>query len=233
MTRIIQGVFSFQKRVFSEKEELFHELGKGQSPLALFITCSDSRINPNLLTQTEPGELFILRNAGNLVPPASNSPGGEEATVEYAIRHLKIRDIILCGHSKCGAMHGLLNCALGAPPDSKTPAVNHWLSHAMPIANDVANKSREISGDALMTYCIEQNVLHQLKNLKTYIPVQDALTAGKLRLHSWVYKIETGEVTAFDSDKNAFVSLDKARRQKWTDGHHETFAPKSEYDISI
>ena len=87
MTRIIQGVEAFQKRVFAEKEELFQKLGKGQSPLALFITCSDSRINPNLLTQTEPGELFILRNAGNLVPPHNQFSGAEEATVEYAIKH--------------------------------------------------------------------------------------------------------------------------------------------------
>jgi len=233
MTRIIQGVFGFQKRVFGEKEELFQKLGKGQNPLALFITCSDSRINPNLLTQTEPGELFILRNAGNLVPPSGNGPGGEEATVEYAIKHLKIKDIILCGHSKCGAMNGLLSCALGNPPDPSIPAVNQWLSHAMPISTKVSNKSKEISGDQLLSYCIEQNVLQQMENLKTYSSVQSALADGKLRLHSWVYRIETGEVLAFDMEKHAFVSLDKAKKQTWKETSTDKPVVLSEFDISI
>jgi carbonic anhydrase len=95
MTRVIQGVLNFQRRIFGTQQSLFRRLGKGQRPLALFITCSDSRINPNLLTQTDPGELFILRNAGNLVPPAGGAANGEEATVEYAVSHPHVRDIIL------------------------------------------------------------------------------------------------------------------------------------------
>src|SRR5947209_2385777 len=105
-TKLIQGVERFRRQVFGAKQELFQKLGKGQTPLALFITCSDSRINPNLLTQTEPGELFILRNAGNLVPPHGATVGGEEATIEYALAHLKVRDILVCGHSHCGAIQG-------------------------------------------------------------------------------------------------------------------------------
>src|SRR3954470_19210041 len=108
-TQLIKGVDKFRQKVFGTQEELFRELGKGQKPLALFITCSDSRIDPNLLTQTEPGELFVLRNAGNLVPPHGAPPNGEEATVEYAVAHLKVRDVILCGHARCGAVQGLLD----------------------------------------------------------------------------------------------------------------------------
>lgn len=103
MTKILDGVRVFQKQVFGTKEDLFRQLGKGQSPLVLFITCSDSRINPNLLTQTEPGELFILRNAGNIVPPHGAAAGGEEATIEYAVAALQVQHIVVCGHSGCGA----------------------------------------------------------------------------------------------------------------------------------
>src|SRR5215510_6253751 len=108
MTRIIQGVFDFRERVFGTRRELFERLVDGQQPLALFITCSDSRINPNLITQTEPGELFILRNAGNLIPPYGLINGGEAGTIEYAVSMLKVRDIIVCGHSHCGAMSALI-----------------------------------------------------------------------------------------------------------------------------
>src|SRR5215470_17477677 len=133
MTRIIQGVLDFQRRVFGGKRSLFQQLGKGQKPLALFITCSDSRISPNLLTQTEPGELFILRNAGNLVPPHGAPANGEAATIEYAVAHLHVRDVILCGHSKCGAMAGLLQPQAVA----SMPAVAGWLEHARAVLPEV------------------------------------------------------------------------------------------------
>ena len=123
MTRIIKGVFDFQQRVFGAKRGLFEQLHSGQRPLALFITCADSRINPNLLTQTEPGELFVFRNAGNLVPPDGSPASGERATIDYAVQHLHVRDIILCGHSQCGAMQGLVTPEAVA----SMPAVADWL----------------------------------------------------------------------------------------------------------
>src|SRR5271163_844790 len=128
MTRIIQGVFDFQRKVFGPMQELFEELHSGQQPQALFITCSDSRIDPNLQTQTNPRELFVLRNAGNLVPPFGSSSSGEAATIEYAVRHLRVRDIILCGHSQCGAMQGLI--APGAVAEMQ--GVSEWLRIAEP-----------------------------------------------------------------------------------------------------
>ena len=111
MQRLVDGVQRFQTNVFSAQRHLFERLAEGQNPLALFITCSDSRINPNLITQTEPGELFILRNAGNIVPPYGASRGGEEGSIEYAVSVLGVEDIIVCGHSHCGAMSALLDPA--------------------------------------------------------------------------------------------------------------------------
>lgn len=233
MTRIIQGVFGFQKKVFAEKEELFQKLGKGQSPLALFITCSDSRINPNLLTQTEPGELFILRNAGNLVPPHNQYSGAEEATVEYAIKHLGIRDIILCGHSKCGAMNGLIQSVMGLSNDNIMPAVSKWLNYATPIADDIRSKLNELSGDKLLNFTIEKNVLQQVEHLKTFPCVRDALEKNQLRVHSWVYQLETGEVLGFDPESKSFVSLDKVKRQKLADLNRASAQPLHGTDITI
>src|SRR5437588_10073930 len=127
MQKIIDGVRRFQANVFTRQRDLFEQLAsKRQSPHALFITCSDSRINPNLITQTDPGELFILRNAGNIIPPYGAANGGEGATVEFAVAALGIQDLILCGHSQCGAMKGLLD--LGSL--AHLPATAAWLSHA-------------------------------------------------------------------------------------------------------
>jgi hypothetical protein len=106
MQKLITGVHDFQNRVFDKHRELFERLSQGQNPEALFITCSDSRINPNMITQTEPGDLFILRNAGNIVPPFGATNGGEAGTIEFAVSALGVRDIIVCGHSLCGAMKG-------------------------------------------------------------------------------------------------------------------------------
>lgn len=212
MTRIIQGVLDFQRRVFGEKQTLFGRLAKGQQPLALFITCSDSRINPNLITQTEPGELFILRNAGNLVPPHDAGPNGEAATIEYAVAHLKVREIVVCGHSHCGAMHGLL------APDSlrDLPNVAGWLSHAQAIVPAVHQSG--LSDGRKLGLAIEKNVLLQMEHLRSHPAVAVALAARALRLHGWVYHLENGEVTGYDPIGDRFTPLSEMRRHKWTEG---------------
>jgi carbonic anhydrase len=210
-TRIIQGVQKFQRRIFGEKEALFKKLGEGQSPLALMITCSDSRINPNLLTQTEPGELFILRNAGNLVPPCSEVPSGEAATVEYALHHLHVRDVIVCGHSRCGAIQGLLSpAALDAMPQ-----VKRWLEFARPVLDRLPQEDKTLAPATMLGFAIEQNVLVQVEHLKTYPVVQMALAAGKLRLHAWVYHFELGRVMAHVPGKERFVPLEEAPQQQF------------------
>src|SRR5437763_1705755 len=126
MQKLLQGIHHFQANIFRSQRDLFERLAHGQKPDALFITCSDSRINPNLITQTEPGDLFILRNAGNIIPPHGAANGGEGATIEYAVTALGVEDIIVCGHSHCGAMQGMLT------PEELVdlPATRAWLSHA-------------------------------------------------------------------------------------------------------
>ena len=203
MEKLIRGIHEFQASIFSEQQELYERLAKGQSPEALFITCSDSRINPNLLTQTLPGELFILRNAGNIVPPWGAAYGGEGATIEYAVRVLEVADIIVCGHTHCGAMAGLLN------PQSleALPAVKRWLEHADATASIVRDKYADESGEELLIDTIKENVLCQIDNLRTHPCVASGLAKGTLKLHGWVYKFETGDVYAFDPRAGKFVPV--------------------------
>lgn len=204
MQKLVEGVHSFQDEVFDTQRDFFERLAKGQNPIALFITCSDSRINPNLLTQSDPGDLFILRNAGNIVPPYSaRTHGGEAATIEFAVAGLGVRDIIVCGHSHCGAMNGLLE-----PGSLKDlPAVAEWLTHAEATRRIMREKYRELKGPSLLTATVEENVLVQVENLRTHPSVAAALAQEKLKLHAWVYKIETGEVFDFDPAEGQFLAL--------------------------
>jgi carbonic anhydrase len=204
MHKLVQGIHHFRSNLFSSQRDLFERLAQGQEPDALFITCSDSRINPNLITQTDPGELFIVRNAGNLVPPHGIIVGGEEATVEFAVVGLGIQDIIVCGHSHCGAVKGLLS--LDDIRDSM-PAVCAWLGHAEATRRIVREKYRHLSGAELLNVAIQENVLVQLENLRTHPAVAAALAAGNVKLHGWVYKIETGQVFAYDPEVGQFASL--------------------------
>ena len=184
-------------------KDLFEQLGHGQNPETLFITCSDSRIDPNLLTQSQPGDLFILRNAGNIVPAHGAASSGEAATIEFAVGALGVKDIILCGHSQCGAMKGLLE------PESleSLPAVASWLQYAETTRRIVRDNYQDLSGERLLQATIEENVLVQLENLETLPVVASRLVRGDLHLHGWVYAIETGDVFAYDPDQGQFVSL--------------------------
>jgi carbonic anhydrase len=203
MQKLIQGIHEFQEQDFAPLQGLFERLAKGQNPETLFITCSDSRIDPNLLTRSKPGELFILRNAGNIVPPHSATSGGEAATIEFAVAALGVKDIIICGHSHCGAMLGLLK-----PEQVATlPAVSSWLSHAEMTRRIMLDNYRHLEGERLVMATVQENVLVQLENLRTLPAVGSRLVRGDLHLHGWVYKIETGEVFAYDSESGQFVSL--------------------------
>ncbi len=205
MKKLIEGVRQFQKGSFRSKKGLFEQLAGGQQPLALFITCSDSRIDPNLLTGTDPGELFVLRNAGNIVPPYGSICGGEAATIEYAVSVLKVNDIIVCGHSHCGAMAGRL------APDSlsELPAVRDWLVHAECSKCAIPENYGHISdnADSLMV-AVEENIFVQLEQLRTHPSVAAAVDRNELNLHGWVYQFETGEVFAYDSKKERFLPID-------------------------
>jgi carbonic anhydrase len=203
MQKLVQGIHHFQANVFRPQREWFERLADVQRPLALFVTCSDSRVNPNLITQTDPGELFIVRNAGNIVPPHSPAPGGEEATIEFAVAELGIKDVIVCGHTRCGAMKGLLN------PDglADLPAVRHWLGHADATRRIIREKYAHLSDLPLLTVAAQENVLVQLEHLRTHPAVAAGLARGDLKLHGWVYKIETGDVFAFDPATGQFVLI--------------------------
>jgi len=203
MQKLIQGIHKFQEENFRPLQGLFERLSKGQNPETLFITCSDSRIDPNMLTRSQPGDLFILRNAGNIVPPHGAANGGEAATIEFAVVALGVKDIIICGHSHCGAMQGLLHPEKVAA----LPAVSSWLSHAETTCRIVRDNYGHLDGDRLVTATVEENVLVQLENLRTLPAVASRLVKGDLHVHGWVYKIETGEVFAYDSTNGQFVPL--------------------------
>ncbi|MBO0701075.1 MAG: carbonic anhydrase, partial [Zavarzinella sp.] len=204
MQKLVHGIHQFQAHIFRARYELFERLTSGQDPQALFITCSDSRVMPDLITQAEPGDLFVLRNAGNLVPPHGAAPdSGEAATIEYAVTALKIRDVIVCGHTLCGAMQALLQ------PEVLTnlPRMRQWLAHAESTREIVTANYREIPADGRWKAAVEENVLVQLENLRTHPCVAAGLARGTLKLHGWVYKLETGQVFAYDPAQGQFLPL--------------------------
>jgi carbonic anhydrase len=204
MHKLAQGVHKFQREVFGSHKDLFARLADGQAPHTLFITCSDSRINPNLLTQTAPGEIFIIRNAGNIVPSWGAPVGGEAATIEYAIAALGVEHIVICGHSACGAMKAVLD------PESTNdlPAVRQWLAHAETTRRILKeNYGEETKPDELLSIAIQENVLAQLENLRTHPSVAARVAKGKIALHGWVYKIASGEVFAYDTEEGQFRPL--------------------------
>lgn len=205
MQKLVNGVHHFQRGVFGSQREFFEKLVAGQRPMAVFITCSDSRISPNLITQTEPGDLFILRNAGNIVPAhGAAHAGGEAATIEFAIAALEIPDIIVCGHSHCGAMKALL---AGEEQLANMPATRAWLGNAEATRRIIAEKYGHLEGQARLTACVEENVLVQLENLRTHPVVAAGIARKRLNLHGWVYKLETGEVFAFNPEHGQFLPL--------------------------
>ena len=208
MQKLINGVHHFHDSVFATKKRFYERLVDGQRPLALFITCSDSRICPNLMTQTDPGELFILRNAGNIVPAFGSDQGGEAATIEFAVAVLGVRDIIICGHSHCGAMSALLE-----PKNVEDlPSVQGWLRHAAATRRIVKENYGHVEGDkARLMITVEENVLVQLENLRTHPCVASALAGDRLKLHGWVYKLDTGEVFAYEVEHGQFLPIGKAK----------------------
>lgn len=203
MRKLIKGLEAFRANYVSTHRDLLEQLSHGQKPRVLFITCSDSRIDPNLLTQTDVGELFVIRNAGNIIPPYGAANGGEGGTIEYAVHALGIEQIVVCGHSHCGAMKGLLQ--LGKLQE-QMPLVYDWLKHAEATRRLVRENYAAHEGEELLEITIAENVLTQIDNLKTYPVVHSRLYQGRLKIYGWIYMIETGEVLAYEPDKHAYIA---------------------------
>ena len=200
MPKFAAGVVEFQSKVFPEKRDLFEQLSRGQSPEALFITCSDSRIETAMITQTQPGELFICRNAGNIVPPHTNHTGGMTASIEFAVAALQVPHIVVCGHTECGAMKGAMN-----PEGLDTlPHVKEWLGYSKAAVDVVNELGRDMTDAEKMQMLLEQNVILQLDHLRTHPTVATRLAKGDIQLHGWVYDIKTGGIVAFDAATRTF-----------------------------
>ncbi len=203
MEKLIKGLHKFQTEVFPIQKNFFQDLTKGQSPEILFVSCSDSRINPNLVTSADPGDLFIVRNAGNIIPP-NGSGGGEAATLEFAISQLKVKDIIVCGHSHCGAIEATFYLdKLVDQPNLKT-----WINNYMvPTLDFVHHNYQDLDAPSLMDILLQEHVLQQLENLKTYDVVTQAIKNQKLTLHAWIYQFENGDIFSFNQQDGQFERI--------------------------
>ena len=217
MRQLIHGIHQFQREDFGPLQGLFEALAEGQRPETLFITCSDSRVVPNLFTRSRPGDLFVLRNAGNIVPPNGAASNGEAATIEFAVTALGVREIVVCGHTHCGAMKGLLE------PEqlASLPAVTAWLGHAAATRRIIEDHYADVTdAGARLAAAIQENVLVQLEHLRTLPSVASRLRRGDLRLHGWVYHLETGRVFAYDPASQQFEAVAEDRVPARGGGHH-------------
>jgi len=200
MTKFIIGLGQFQRHVYPKFAGKFRELAKGQKPQALMITCADSRIDPSLVLQCEPGDLFCVRNAGNMAPAGVDDESGVAAAVEFAVEGLGIRDIVLCGHSDCGAMKALLHPELA----EGKPSLARWLRHAEPARAAACQHDETHDELCRMTH---KNIVAQLNNLSEYPVVKRAVSSGTVNLHGWYYDFSAGEIHSFDSEAGRFKPL--------------------------
>jgi len=208
MEKLLSGIHRFRTQYWSENRELFRRLAEhGQSPEALFITCCDSRVIPTVITHGAPGDLFIVKNMGNFVPPYSETVldgTGVAAAVEYAVEHLRVRDIIVCGHSDCGAMNALYK---DRKAFAESPHITEWLKHGDGTLTVVADNYPEKSKEERLAITSEENVLVQMENLRTYPVVQRAAREGRLHVHAWFFEIGTAEVYSYNPERGQYEPI--------------------------
>jgi carbonic anhydrase len=208
MRKLVQGVIDFHQNILPKLRQQFSKLAQGQSPDSLMIACSDSRVVPNLFASTDPGDLFVVRNPGNLIPPANQDKsmlGGqsEAAAIEIAIESLTVTDIVVCGHSSCAGMAALLN-------EAKTkPHLKQWNHYAQEAKRQLEQGKAFDSSLSLQDQLSQLNVIVQLDHLNTYPEVKKRHSAGQLRLHGWWFDISTGNVYAFEPDEKKFLIIDE------------------------
>lgn len=204
--RLLAGLQKFRSDVYPEREASYKQVVReGQKPHALFITCADSRIDPELLTQSGPGEIFVARNIGNIVPAYGEMLGGVSAIIEYAVTALNVSQVVVCGHSDCGAMKGLLH------PDKldNMPTVKLWLRNGEAALSVVRAKAPKANDEEALTPLIEENVLLQMRHLSTHPAIAGRLAQGTLALAGWIYEIEHGMVRIFDENAGKFTPFDQ------------------------
>ena len=204
MNELMGRVLSFAKQVFPDQSDLYGRLASdGQSPKALMISCADSRVVPEQILQAGPGELFVCRNAGNIVPPFATQNGGVSSTVEYAVEALGVHDIIVCGHSDCGAMKALMNPHML----ENMPNVAAWLRHSAAAASVVKRGYPELENGESVRAASLENVVIQIAHLRTHPSVAAAIARGAVALHGWFFDIGAGEVLALDGVSGQFVPI--------------------------
>lgn len=205
MKELLEGYRRFRRDVFPQKKDRFRLLAELQKPDALFITCADSRVVPDLILQTEPGDLFLCRTVGNIVPPHGQLPGGVSSTVEYAVEVLHVHHIIVCGHSDCGAMKAVLE----RPDLSRLPLTAKWLGFAEAAWRHLDPGADRTDARALHTALIHANVIAQVENLQTHPEVARGIAQGTLQVHGWYYDILSGGIEAWNADQRRFRPLDE------------------------
>ena len=202
MQHVVHGVRRFQSEVFPRERQLFETLSAGQHPEVLFIACSDSRIETSHITQLQPGELFVIRNVGNIVPPYDAAMGAAGASIEYAVSAINVKDIIVCGHSHCGAMRSLLH-----PETMEHLPCKRFSCMRTRRMKECLAMPGHLSEEECLERAVEENVLVQIEHLKTHPAVATALAAGKVNLHGWVYKFESGAVSYYHGASSTWKDL--------------------------
>lgn len=206
MRKLIQGIVDFRKNLTEESRDLFAKLALGQKPDALFIACSDSRVVPNLFASTNPGDLFVLRNMGNLIPPASSTlDNSAPAVIEFSIFSLKVANIIVCGHSECGAMQAILQ----GVDKSSYPRIESWLQYGQESLHRVKKGFVINPALALHNQLSQVNVLQQMQHILSYPFVRERVEKKALRVHGWWFDIAQADVYCYEQDINQFVLIDE------------------------
>jgi carbonic anhydrase len=203
LSRVVSGVEKFRRDIFPSQREMFEKLRTRQEPLALFVTCADARVVPNLFTQTEPGEIFIERNPGNMIPPYVEFVGGVTAGVEYAMLVLKVPLVLVCGHTDCGVMKALLHPERAEGMNG----LRHWMGHGMSARNRMLRLFADANEEEQLRRITELNVLAQIEHLKTHPTVHERLQNGEIEVRGWVYDIGDGSIYQADPATGAFETL--------------------------
>lgn len=208
MKKLIKGIIEFRQRSLVDYRAKFAKLALGQSPDTLFIACCDSRVVPNVFASCDPGDLFVVRNIGNIIPPHGTQNSHDVSTaaaIEFSILNLDVADIVICGHSECAAMRAFID----APPMGDKPSLDTWLQFAAPSYEKFKAQAGLSTPLSSHNHLSQINVLQQLEHLKTYPYVAKRLEQGQLRLHGWWFDLATADVYHYHQAKQQFTVIDE------------------------